>query len=139
MKKIVIGISIILGVLYSTFRMYGEYYHWNVRTNIYHFAKPLAKRIHKKIYNQKPFSILVLEDTYNLFLRYYFKNESQPSEIKIDVLLNQLTNKPIDYQIIILPKETSFPSQIDKSKYSVFYQDDFVIAYLIHSVTYSLE
>ncbi len=120
-KKSLQIVLIILAIFYASFRMYGEYYHWNIRTNVYQFAEPLAK----KIYKQNPSSVLVLEDTYNVFLRYYFRSENGNSDSKIEVLPNKSTN----YQIIILPKETEFPLEIDKSNYSVFYEDDFVVAY----------
>ena len=101
--------------------MYNEYYRWNIQISEYQFAEPLAK----KIYKQNPSSILVLEDTYNVFLRYYFRSENGNSDSKIEVLPNKSTN----YQIIILPKEKEFPLEIDKSNYSVFYEDDFVVAF----------
>ena len=95
--------------------MYGQYYHWNIRTNVYQFAEPLAKTI----YHFKPSSVLVLEDTYNVFLRYYFRD----LDTKVEVLPNPKT----EYQIIILPNEKEFPlSKTDSLNYSIFYQDDFV-------------
>ncbi|WP_338759716.1 hypothetical protein WAF17_12185 [Bernardetia sp. ABR2-2B] len=104
-----------LAIFYASVRMYGQYYHWNIRTNVYQFAEPLAK----KIYTQKPSSILVLEDTYNVFLRYYFRD----SDTKVDVLPKSKT----EYQIIILPLEKEFPlSKTDSLNYSIFYKDNFV-------------
>ncbi|WP_157698927.1 hypothetical protein [Bernardetia litoralis] len=102
-----------LAIFYASFRMYGEYYHWNIKTNVYQFAEPLAK----KIYNKKPTSILVLEDTYNVFLRYYFRNLDTKVEVSPSSIIN--------YQIIILPKESQFP-KTDSLKYSIFYEDNFV-------------
>lgn len=114
-KKSLQIIFISLAILYSAFRMYGQYYHWNIRTNVYQFAEPLAKTI----YHLKPSSVLVLEDTYNVFLRYYFRD----LDTKIEVLPNPKT----EYQIIILPNEKEFPlSKTDSLNYSIFYQDDFV-------------
>ncbi|WP_338815365.1 hypothetical protein V9L05_10015 [Bernardetia sp. Wsw4-3y2] len=114
-KKSLQIIFISLAILYSAFRMYGQYYHWNIRTNVYQFTEPLAKTI----YNLKPSSVLVLEDTYNVFLRYYFRD----LDTKVEVLPNPKT----EYQIIILPNEKEFPlSKTDSLNYSIFYQDDFV-------------
>ncbi len=114
-KRIFQFISIGLAVFYAVFRSYGECYRCNIQTNVYQFAEPLAKTI----YNQKPTSVLVLEDTYTVFLRYYFRN----SDTKVDVLPNKNQN----YQIIILPKEKNFPlSKKDSLTYSIFYEDDFV-------------
>ncbi|WP_338793385.1 hypothetical protein [Bernardetia sp. MNP-M8] len=114
-KKCFQAIFISLAILYSAFRMYGQYYHWNIRTNVYQFAEPLAKTI----YHQNPSSVLVLDDTYNVFLRYYFRD----LDTKVEVLPNPKT----EYQIIILPNEKEFPlSKTDSLNYSIFYQDDFV-------------
>lgn len=120
-KKSLQIVLIILTIFYASFIMYNEYYRWNIQISEYQFAEPLAK----KIYKQNPSSILVLEDTYNVFLRYYFRSENGNSDSKIEVLPNKSTN----YQIIILPKEKEFPLEIDKSNYSVFYEDDFVVAF----------
>lgn len=117
-KKTLQIVFILLALFYACNRMYDEYYRWNIQLSEYQFAEPLAK----KIYRQKPSSILVLEDTYNVFLRYYFRN----STTKVEVLPNKSTH----YQIIILPKNKEFPfSKIDSLKYSIFYEDDFVNAY----------
>jgi hypothetical protein len=119
-------IFIFLAVFYASFRMYSEHYRCNIQTNVYHFAEPLAKKIYTEIYKKSQYkitSILVLEDTYNVFLRYYFRN----SEIKIDTKVEVLPNLMTDYQIIILPKEKLFPLlKRDSLEYSVFYKDDFV-------------
>jgi len=122
-KKILQITFIPLAIFYASNRMYGEYYRWNIKTNVYQFAEPLAK----KIYKQKPSSVLVLEDTYNVFLRYYFRSENGNSDSKIDVL----PNDSINYQIIILPKEKKFPPKINKTDYSVFYDDDFVSVFTL--------
>ena len=114
-KKILHSILIILFTFFGSYRVYSEYYRYKIETNVYHFAEPLAE----KIYHKKPISVLVLEDTYNVFLRYYFRN----SDTKIEVLPSENTS----YQIIILPKQKSFPfSKKDSLNYSIFYEDDFV-------------
>lgn len=106
---------IVLAIFYSSFRMYTEYYHWNIRTNVYQFAPFLAKEIYKK----NPSSLLVLEDTYNVFLRYYFR--------KLDTQIDVLPNHNTDYKIIILPKENLFSlTQKDSLSYFIFYEDAFV-------------
>lgn len=117
-NKIILYLFVFLAVLYAAFMMYSEHKRYNIQTNVYQFAEPLAK----KIYRQKPSSILVLEDTYNLFLRYYFRD----SDTKVEVLPSPHTN----YQIIILPKDKKIPlPQTDSLNYSVFYEDAFVVAY----------
>lgn len=115
-------IFIILAIFYASFRMYSEHYRCNMETNVYHFAEPLAKKIYTEN-NNESISILVLEDTYNVFLRYYFRNSDKKRDTKVEVIPNKLT----DYQIIILPKEKSFPVlKSDSLEYSIFYEDDFV-------------
>ncbi len=113
---------IFLAIFYASCRMYTEHYRCNIQTNVYQFTEPLAKKIYKEKYKnnaKKLSSILVLEDTYNVFLRYYFRN----SDTKVEVLGNQ----NIIYQIIILPKEKEFPlSKKDSLSYFIFYEDDFV-------------
>ena len=120
---------IIFFISYASFRMYREYYRWNIQISEYSFAEPLARRIYK----QNPSSILVLEDTYNVFLRYYFRD----SDTKIDVLSDVANDKTLSYQIIILPKNGNFSlSKTNNLNYKIFYEDDFVIGY---SVAHSSE
>lgn len=113
--KTLTAILIFLAIFYGSFRVYSEYYRYKIGLNIYQFAEPLAK----KVYHKNPTSVLVLEDTYNVFLRYYFRN----SNTKVEVSPNQ----SIDYDIIIIPQEKS-PSFLksDSLKYFIFYEDDFV-------------
>lgn len=112
---------IILAIFYANFRIFGEHYRCNLKTNIYHFAEPLAKKIYAQNH-KKPISILVFEDTYNIFLRYYFR--------KLGTKIDTLPSKETNYQIIILPKTESFLiTQKDSSNYFIFYEDNFVTGF----------
>ena len=78
-----------------------------------------------KMVEKRPSSIMVTDDTYNVFIRYKYLINNE--------LISELQTAPANidrvYQWVVLPVNASFPTQLKLSNYRFFYKNQYVKAY----------